>query len=539
MILLNTQRLQPTPQGAVRAGEILRAGGVVAIPTETVYGLAASALDEGAVARIFAAKGRPSDNPLIVHISSLSQLALLWKQTPESALTLARAFWPGPLTMVLPKTDAVPACVSAGLDTVGVRMPSHPLARAVIEQAGVPLAAPSANASGRPSPTTAEDVLEDMDGKIDAVLDGGPCSVGVESTVVDLTGPCPRILRPGAVTLEMIEAALGKTEVDSAVTRAVQSGERPRAPGMKYRHYAPRAPVTVYDGAPARTAAHIASLLQPGDGVLCFDDCKSSFSACENVVCYGQSCDVAAQGRALFSALRAFDSLPCTRILAQGCRPWGEGAAVRNRLHKAAGFKCERVGGPVIGVTGRSGCGKSLLTAEAAAMGFSVIDADRVYAGLLSQNGEMLAALARRFPDEAGRAGINRRALADRVFRDEQARRDLNALTHPFVLREIVSRIDRFEKSGAAAVLIDVPLLFESGLDRVCTATCAVLAPLAQSVERIALRDGISPERALQRLRAQPGDEFYRARCDAVLYNDGSVGAFLQSARVILQKYAI
>ena len=175
--------------------------------SETVYGLAASALDEGAVARIFAAKGRPSDNPLIVHISALSQLPLLWAEVPERALVLARAFWPGPLTMVLPKTAAVPGCVSAGLDTVGVRMPEHPLALRCIEAAGVPLAAPSANASGRPSPTTAEDVLQDMDGKIDAVLEGGACRVGVESTVVDLTGEHPRILRPGAVTLEKIGRA--------------------------------------------------------------------------------------------------------------------------------------------------------------------------------------------------------------------------------------------------------------------------------------------------------------------------------------------
>ncbi len=534
---VKTQRLQPTEQGAAQAGEILRSGGVVAIPTETVYGLAASALDEGAVARIFAAKGRPSDNPLIVHISALSQLPLLWAEVPERALVLARAFWPGPLTMVLPKTAAVPGCVSAGLDTVGVRMPEHPLALRCIEAAGVPLAAPSANASGRPSPTTAADVLQDMDGKIDAVLEGGACRVGVESTVVDLTGERPRILRPGAVTLEMIEAALGQTEVDEAVTRAVSAGERPRAPGMKYRHYAPRAPVTVFDGAPARTAAHIRARLQPGDGVLCFDDCRDVFAGCENIVCYGPSGSVAEQGRRLFSALRAFDALPCTRILAQGCRPWGEGAAVRNRLHKAAGFHCETVGGPVLGVTGRSGCGKSLLAEEAAALGFGVVDADRVYAELLSQCGELLAALRCRFPDETNKAGVDRRALAARVFHDEQARRDLNAITHPFVVREIERRIVRLEAEAAPGVLLDVPLLFESGIDRACTATCAVLAPLAQSVQRIALRDGLSPERALERLRAQPDDDFYRQRCDAVLQNDGSRDDFLKKVRICIQKY--
>ncbi len=537
MSAVNTLRLQPDAQGAARAGEILHAGGVVAIPTETVYGLAASALDENAVARVFAAKGRPSDNPLIVHISDLSQLSQLWESVPERALTLARAFWPGPLTMVLSKTPAVPACVSAGLSTVGVRMPAHPLALDVIRRAGVPLAAPSANASGRPSPTTAADVLQDMDGRIDAVLDGGPCAVGVESTVVDLTGEHPRILRPGAVTLEMIEEALGVTEVDEAVIRPLGSGERPRAPGMKYRHYAPKAPVTVFDGAPSRTAAHIAGLLQPGDGVLCFDDCKEWFSDIPNVLCYGPSWNIGEQGRRLFSALRAFDELPCTRILAQGCRPWGEGAAVRNRLHKSAGFNVVPLGLPVLGVTGRSGCGKSLLTRLAVEMGFDAIDADAVYAELLQNSADMRGALAARFPDEAGPDGIDRRALARRVFGDEAARQDLNAITHPFVLREIDARIAQAGTKGARAIVLDVPLLFESGLDRACTATCAVLSSEELSVGRIVERDGISPEQARARLRAQPGDDYYFSRCDVVLINDGLREDFLKKARFCLQKY--
>lgn len=537
MISVKTLHLQPDAQGAARAGEILRAGGVVAIPTETVYGLAASALDEDAVARVFAAKGRPSDNPLIVHISTLEQLSLLWAEVPERALALARAFWPGPLTMVLPKTAAVPTCVSAGLSTVGVRMPAHPLALAAISQAGVPLAAPSANASGRPSPTTAADVLQDMDGKIDAVLDGGPCSVGVESTVVDLTGQHPRILRPGAVTLEMIEGALGQTEVDDAVTRPIAAGERPRAPGMKYRHYAPKAPATVFDGAPVRTAAEIAAQLQPGDGVLCFDDCKDFFAQWDHVLCYGPSWDVAEQGRRLFSALRAFDDLPCGRILAQGCRPWGEGAAVRNRLHKAAGFHVVPVGGIVLGVTGRSGSGKSLLTRQACELGLCVIDADAVYAELLETDADMRARLAERFPQEAGPNGIDRRALAHRVFHDKQARLDLNAITHPVVLRAIDTRIAQYQAAGAPAVVLDVPLLFESGLDRACTATCAVLAPEAQAIDRIVQRDGISPERARERLLAQPDDDYYRTRCDVLLVNDGSREDFLKKVLFFIQKY--
>ncbi len=536
---MNTQLLTPEENGAVRAGEILRRGGVVAIPTETVYGLAASALDEGAVGRIFAAKGRPSDNPLIVHICELDQLPLLWREVPQRALRLAKAFWPGPLTIVLPKTDAVPACVSAGLDTVGVRFPASEQARAVIRAAGVPLAAPSANASGRPSPTEAQHVLEDMDGKIDAVLDGGPCPVGVESTVLDLTGERPRILRPGAITLEMIEDALGRTDVDDAVFRPAAEGEAPRAPGMKYRHYAPKAPVIVFEGAPDRTAAEIQTRLQAGDGVLGFDDCRRAFSACPDIVCYGKSYDSLQQSRELFSALRFFDSLPCKRILAQGCRPYGVGAAVRNRLCKAAGFQTEAVGVPcVLGVTGRSGSGKSLLTSLAAEMGAAVISADAVYAHLAACDTDLLAEMAKHFPDEVTPAGIDRRALARKVFTDAAARRTLNEITHPAVVRAMALQLRQQEESGTPFVVLDVPLLFESGADRLCTVTCAVLSDVSHSIERICARDNISESHALARLQSQSDDPYYLQRCDFTLRNDGEKDDFIAQCREFLRKTA-
>ena len=267
---METKRL--SQQDIQTAADLLRAGGLVGIPTETVYGLGANGLDPAPVGRIFQAQGRPPDTPLILHIPGADWLERYCRDIPAAAYELARRFWPGPLTMVLRRRDNVPDQVTAGLDTVGMRCPAHPLCRAVIQAADVPVAAPSGNTSGRPSPTTAAHMLEDMDGRIDAILDGGPCSVGVESTIVDLTCTPPRLLRPGGITLEQLRAALGEVAVDPAVTRLMGAGERPRAPGMKYRHYAPKAPVTVVTGAPERSAAYIAAHAGPGDGVICFEE---------------------------------------------------------------------------------------------------------------------------------------------------------------------------------------------------------------------------------------------------------------------------
>ena len=246
-----------------RAAELLRSGGLVGIPTETVYGLGANGFDPEAVAHIFQAKGRPQDNPLILHIPEPGWLERCCQDIPAAAWTLAERFWPGPMTMILPRRPLVPDVVTAGLDTVGMRCPAHPLCRAIIAAADVPIAAPSGNTSGRPSPTTAGHMLEDMDGKIDAIVDGGPCAVGVESTIIDLTCTPPRLLRPGGVTLEQLQDALGQVEVDPAVTRLMGAGEQPKAPGMKYRHYAPKAPVTVVAGEPKKAAEYIAAHAAP------------------------------------------------------------------------------------------------------------------------------------------------------------------------------------------------------------------------------------------------------------------------------------
>ena len=332
---MNTQRL--TQADAALAAEILRQGGLVGIPTETVYGLGANGLDPEAVSHIFQAKGRPQDNPLILHIPEASWLERYCKEIPLTAYQLAQAYWPGPMTMILKRKDIVPDVVTAGMDTVGMRCPSHPLCREIIALSQVPVAAPSGNTSGRPSPTTAEHMLEDMNGKIDAIVDGGPCSVGVESTIIDLTCQPPRLLRPGGITLEQLESVLGEVAVDPAVTRLMGAGEKPKAPGMKYRHYAPKAPVTVVAGEGAASAAYIAAHAAPGDGVICFDEYAGSFSQ-QVVRTMGPARDKGEQARHIFDDLRAFDHTQVSAIWAQCPDSKGIGLAITNRLNKAAGF---------------------------------------------------------------------------------------------------------------------------------------------------------------------------------------------------------
>lgn len=335
---MKTEYLQNDSEGISRAGAILASGGLVGIPTETVYGLAANAFDAEAVAKIFIAKGRPQDNPLIVHIAAPEDLEPLVGRVSEAVSRMAQAFWPGPLTMIVPKPESIPDAVSAGLKTIGVRCPSHPDARAIIQSAGVPLAAPSANRSGRPSPTTAEHVREDLDGRVDAILDGGMCAVGVESTVVDLTGEIPILLRPGGVTLRELRSVLGQVEVDEAVTGELTPGRRVRAPGMKYRHYAPKAPVTILDGDVSAVAEYLKA--QKNAAVLCFqEEVEVLAPHCKHLESYGGVKDAKSMAQALFAALRKFDELEIDAIFARAPRA-GDGIelAVINRLEKAAGF---------------------------------------------------------------------------------------------------------------------------------------------------------------------------------------------------------
>ena len=325
------------PNTVTVAAEIIRSGGLVAIPTETVYGLGANGLNEDAVRRIFEAKGRPQDNPLILHIAKAEQMEDFCEDVPRVAYDLADAFWPGPLTLVLKCKPIVPKRTTAGLDTVAIRCPDHDVTRAIIAASGVPVAAPSGNTSGRPSPTKASHMVEDMNGKIEAIVDGGSCGIGVESTILDLTVTPPRLLRPGGMPVEKLAQIVGEIAVDDAVIRPMKEGEKPRAPGMKYRHYAPKAPVTVLTGTGADTAAYIAEQVQPGDGVICFQEYAPMFPDCV-VQPIGEEVDDLAHAQRVFDALRAFDGTDVPRIFAQCPPEQGLGLAVANRLKKAAGF---------------------------------------------------------------------------------------------------------------------------------------------------------------------------------------------------------
>ncbi|HIY28579.1 MAG TPA: threonylcarbamoyl-AMP synthase [Firmicutes bacterium] len=340
---MKTIKLQAeNPQDIARAGEILRKGGLVGIPTETVYGLAADALNGEAVKKIFQAKGRPMDNPLIVHISHIEQLQDLVAEIPESARELARRWWPGPLTMIFPKSARIPDEVSAGLPTVAVRFPAHPAARAVIDAAGTPLAAPSGNRSGRPSPTTAAHMLVDMDGRIDAIVDGGPCQVGVESTVITLATDPPRLLRPGGITLEQLREALGRVDMDEAVLNPLKEGEKAASPGMKYKHYAPKAHVIIVDGPYEAYCRFVNRHKGPGVAAMCYNGDEKALEV--PAVCYGGREDYAEQARELFDALRELDEMGAQTVFARCPEPRGVGLAVYNRLIRAAGFEVLHIG---------------------------------------------------------------------------------------------------------------------------------------------------------------------------------------------------
>ncbi len=323
------------------AARILREGGLVAFPTETVYGLGADARDPKAAGRIYAAKGRPSDNPLIVHLARREDIAGIAREIPPSAQKLIDAFMPGPITLILKKQPSVPDTVTAGLDTVAVRIPADETARRLIELSGVPVAAPSANISGKPSPTSFEHVLHDMDGRIEAIVDGGEASVGVESTIVDCTGETPLILRPGGITPEMVRSVVPGARVDEGILRSLKADERPKCPGMKYKHYAPDALVTVVEGEAEAVHEKICALLQEcrgKTGVLA--QSRRDYPADVVITAGEENREYASR---LFSCLREFDEKKVEVVFAEFTERDGYGLAVKNRLYKAAGGRVIRV----------------------------------------------------------------------------------------------------------------------------------------------------------------------------------------------------
>ena len=327
---MNTLLLGKDSKDLARASDILRNGGLVAIPTETVYGLGANAFDKDACLKIFAAKGRPADNPLIVHIVDKSQLCDIVDGVNDNAEKLMNAFWPGPLTIVMKKNGKIPYEVSAGLDTVAVRMPSHSVARELLQMCKLPIAAPSANTSGKPSPTTAKHVYDDMNGKIDAIVDGGNCTVGLESTVVDVTDEIPRLLRPGGVTYEQLCDVLGEV----IKNYEFKDGEVPRSPGVKYKHYAPKADVFVVKG-DFGEFIESEKLKYKKIGVLCHNKYKLP----ENCIVKYMGKNPDEYANTLFAHLRAFDEEGVDVIFAEDIDDKGINLAVSNRLYKAAGYK--------------------------------------------------------------------------------------------------------------------------------------------------------------------------------------------------------
>lgn len=332
------------------AAAVLKSGGLVAFPTETVYGLGGNALDEDAARKIYAAKGRPSDNPLIAHISCAAELAPLVREIPEVGRKLMEAFWPGPLTMIFPKSSKVPYGTTGGLDTVAVRMPDDPVASRLIALAGVPVAAPSANTSGRPSPTTADHVWQDMNGRIDMIIDGGPVGIGVESTIVDVSSPVPSVLRPGAITMEMLREVLGEVAVDPAILGPMKEDVKPKAPGMKYRHYAPKAELTLVETTgpvesmveKVKELAHEKLVQGCQVGIICTDESRSCYAE-GTVRSIGARESQESVAHNLYAVLREFDDLKVEYIFSESFSEDHLGQAIMNRLSKAAGYKIVRV----------------------------------------------------------------------------------------------------------------------------------------------------------------------------------------------------
>lgn len=346
------------------AAAILRAGGLVAFPTETVYGLGGNALNEDAARKIYAAKGRPSDNPLIAHVSCVEEVVPLVKEIPEAGRKLMEAFCPGPLTMIFPKSKRVPYTTTGGLDTVAIRMPDDPVANRLIALAGVPVAAPSANTSGRPSPTTADHVWQDMNGRIEMILDGGPVGIGVESTIVDVSGDIPAVLRPGAITMEMLKDVLGEVTIDPAILGPLSADVRPKAPGMKYKHYAPKADLTLVKPAGMGPEPGQADGLSEEElsvmvdkvreltqekirdgyrvGVICTDESRECYDS-GLVRSIGARKSQASVAHNLYALLREFDDLEVDYIFSESFPGDHLGQAIMNRLSKAAGYKIIKV----------------------------------------------------------------------------------------------------------------------------------------------------------------------------------------------------
>ena len=517
--MVETKLLKYNSADVAVAGEILHSGGIVGIPTETVYGLAANAFDGAAVAKIFKAKGRPQDNPLIVHVCDMAQVEQVVSLIPQAAYALAEKFWPGPLSIIMPKGERIPDEVSCGLDTVAVRMPSHKAALDIIRAAGVPLAAPSANLSGSPSPTTAQHVIDDMSGKADAILDGGSCDVGVESTVVSLVGEKPRLLRPGGISVEQLESVLGEVEIDSAVLAELSPGQKPASPGMKYKHYSPKCRVIIVKGSFENFRSFVKN--KKKSAALCFDGEGEKLGI--PFIEIGREHDSSAQAHLLFEALRELDAMGVNTAYARCPDTDGVGLAVINRLLRAAAFTVIDVdGAAIIGLTGPTGSGKSTVAKYLAEKyGAAHIDCDLIAREIMQKNSPVLFQLAEVFGEDiiSSDGELDRALLASRAFATKEATKRLNSITHPIITSIALAKVKDFTAEGKTAVLLDAAAIFESKIDKLCTCTVVVTAPEETRLDRIMFRDSISREKALERMDAQLSNAEYEAKADVVIHN--------------------
>lgn len=505
---METKLFNTTEYDLKQAGQILATGGLVAFPTETVYGLGANALNDEAVKNIYIAKGRPSDNPLIVHISKKEDIIPLVKEVTPKAQALIEAFFPAPLTIILKKSDKIGNVVSGGLDTVAIRMPKNEVARKLISYANCPIAAPSANTSGLPSPTRAKYVIDDMMGKIDGIIDGGDCEFGVESTVITLATDTPTILRPGAITKEMLEAVIGKIDVSPAVLEGMKDGEIAASPGMKYKHYAPKAKIVIVNADKENYEAFVNA--KKDAFALCFDDDQVTIPK----VTFGKENDDLSQAKELFDALRLLDEKDAKKVYARVPNTDGVGMAVYNRLIRAAAFQIIDLTKPfTIGLTGTTGAGKGYVAEKLKQRGFNIINCD-YYARQVINDKDILEKLKMAFGDDIIVDNVlDRKALANKAFATKEATQKLNSIMHPAI-------IELCKQNANGLTVLDAPQLFEANMQNDCYKIISVIADEDIRINRIMSRDNITEEEAKMRINAQFDNNYFIDHSDYVIYNN-------------------